>query len=1322
MVKKGSPKTIPFVVGIGASAGGLEALDRVFENLPADQGDGLAYVIVQHLSPDHKSLMVDLLSKRTSLPVRQAEEDMVVEAGTVYVLPPGKTLVIRDGRLRLTAKDTRQGIVLPIDIFLHSLALECASMAAAVILSGTGSDGTRGVRAIHEHGGMVLVQDPETARFDGMPRSAMNTGIVDDVLAPEDIGQRLCAYATQAIHAVNERPIGEVQGVIHGDEVDRIIRVLMSQTGTDFSHYRRGTLVRRIERRMHLNTVDNYADYAVLLAASPHEAVNLRKELLISVTSFFRDQKVFEALRNQVIKPLVEQAEANGTLRAWVCGCASGEEAYSIGILILEAMRQAGKDLDVKIFATDIDRQALDIASAGIYPESAVADITPDLLERYFIASGDSYKVAPSLRRMVLVASHNCIKDPPFTKLDLVSCRNLLIYFEPELQQAVLGRLQFALKTGGSLMLGASEALGALSDSFAPINGRHRLYKLLAPPPLPLVTLGDDSLMPASRRGSGGLAPVQRKTRGTVIDEAARALLRHLSPPTLLVSEHFEILHNFGGAERFLRLPVGEVSLDLLKHLPPGLGALLGATLHRVFKEWREIQLQNIVVDTNDGSRETLNLRLIPVQATSSLARSALVLFHPTQAAPDGALSVDVDQVAGERIKALEAELLDSRESQQTFVEELETTNEELQATNEELLAANEELQSANEELQSVNEELYTVNAELNEKVEELTRLNADLDNLMEATDIGIVFLDEKGHVRRFTPAVTSVVNLIERDVGRPIFDLSTNLVDAPLFDHIRQVLENGQVLECEAVCADGRAMLVRLHPYHHDNGRPMGVIVTFVDVSPLKAAQARLQMYMDSLPHEMAVLDHNGTIVLVNAAWMRFAQENGARLDRVGPGCDYFAVCRGDGDGSGDSASAIAAEQGLRDILFGRRSSFTFEYPCHSPDKSRWFMMTAAPTTQGGAVISHIDITDRKRSEDQMRLTASVFDSSGEAIMITDQDEKIVSVNPAFCQMTGYAAEEIIGQTPRILASGRHDRAFYHEMWTSLRDTGIWRGEVWNRRRNGQVFPEWLTISSVRNAQGKVINYVAVFSDISERKATEQRLLDINSELEQFAYVASHDLREPLRMVSSYLKLIERRLGDMAGDELRDFMHFAIDGAKRMDSLILNLLEYSRIGRMESEAVPVRLDDVLASVVASFQPILDERGGDCQVKGGGYRVLGHDNQLSRLFQNIIGNALKYSDAETVPRIVVECSRSGNFILVEIADNGIGIPDDQQDKVFRMFQRLHPRDAYGGGTGIGLAVCKKIVDYYGGRIWLESMPGHGTKFFCTLPAADLAAE
>lgn len=627
--------------------------------------------------------------------VTQAENGLSVVADTIYVIPPGKLITIDHGILYLSAKSTTSGVTLPIDIFLTSLAKDHGPRAIGIILSGTGSDGTRGIRAIHEQGGMVVVQDPVTARFDGMPRSAIETGIVDDVMMPERIFERLMSYVRQVNANLNISSLGgEGDTSIAG--LGRILNILNSQTGTDFTHYKKATLIRRIERRMHLSQVSNHEDYATLLTANRLEAENLKRELLISVTNFFRDGDAFLELGKQSIAEIVRRAENGSVVRARVCGCATGEEAYSVAILFSEEMEKAGKNLEIKIFATDIDRNALEVAGAGAYPESIVSDIDDFRRAKHFVQSNSTYKIKPDIRRMVVFAPHNVIKDPPFTKLDLVCCRNLLIYFEANLQQAVLTRFQFALRQGGFLFLGSSETLGLQAVDFEPINAKHRIYRMVHGRSLPL-----SEVRLESGRGSDiarGFVPAAidtaKRDEMRAVEEGTRQLLLGYCPPSLLVDEKQEIVHNYGGVERYLRIPTGEATLDVCRHFPASIGTLVGATLHRVFREWKEGNIQQVDLARDERS-EPISLRFKPLAMPKGGGqRFVMIHFIATSVDYEGhpTATIDINVETEERIKLLEAELQSSRENQQAVIEELETTNEELQATNEELLASNEEL------------------------------------------------------------------------------------------------------------------------------------------------------------------------------------------------------------------------------------------------------------------------------------------------------------------------------------------------------------------------------------------------------------------------------------------------------------------------------------------------------------------------------------------------------------------------------------------------------------------------------------------------------
>ncbi|KAA0577226.1 PAS domain-containing protein [Azospirillum sp. Sh1] len=960
------PEQACCIVGIGASAGGLEALQRFFDAVPGDSD--LAYVVVQHLSPVHKSLMVDLLAKHTEMEVVQATDGVPVQRNTVYLLPPGKHLTIEDGRLRLTAKDAGSGMSLPIDIFLTALARDQGSLAIGLILSGTGSDGTRGLMAIKSAGGFTAVQQPETAQFDGMPRSALATGQIDATLPPDELPARLIDHARKAL--ARARPMPARQRRDDGDDpLAQIIAVIRSVTGVDFSHYKLATLLRRIERRMQGAGLESMEEYAALLRRNSAEAVNLYKEMLIGVTRFFRDDAAFRVLADRVIPGLLANRSPTDMVRVWVCGCASGEEAYSLAILFAEAQERLGRSFDVKIFATDIDQDSIEVASLGEYPRAIAEDVSQERLARFFTARGDGYVVSRDIRRMVVFAAHNIMRDPPFTKIDLLSCRNLLIYMDQPLQRKVLSLFQYALRQGGFLFLGTSETLGDLQGDFHTVDSRNKLFqslragsfrlsRLLVPTvSAPLARHGDDT-------GSHAME------EGAAIDEAMAALMKAYVPPCLLVNEQMTIMHVFGDASSLLKVPPGEATLNVLKLLPSSVAMVTGTALNRAFRSGEEFALSNIPVKDREGVA-ALSLRVQPYVARKTGRRFALVVLDRANmlplSVPDSDFDLNAD--AAERIRGLEQELLSRGENLQATIEELETANEELQATNEELLASNEELQSTNEELQSVNEELYSVNAEYQAKVEELTEITNDLDNLLRSTEIGTVFLDGDFVIRRFTPAAAGFINIIPRDIGRSIAHLSTN-IDYPNFlGDIRRVFDGHEAMERHVRVNDGRWVLTRILPYLTDKNQVGGVVVTFVDVTDTKLAEERLQNVLDSLPEHIAVTDRTGRIVMVNAAWQGFAQRNGApAMERCGVGTNYLDVCltpeAPEKDGIGR-----AVHDGLRRILDGEADDFTIEYPCHSADEQRWFLMHATRLNDhdGGIVVSHINITNRRLMELQL-------------------------------------------------------------------------------------------------------------------------------------------------------------------------------------------------------------------------------------------------------------------------------------------------------------------------------------------------------------------
>jgi two-component system CheB/CheR fusion protein len=948
-----------FVVGLGASAGGLEALEKFFDSMPATSG--LAFVVVQHLSPDYKSLMVELLSKHTAMSVLRAETGTLVERDTIYLLPPKKNLVIVRGRLELTEKVHGAGVNLPIDIFFRSLAADQAEHAIGIVLSGTGSDGMRGVRAIKEAGGLVVAQDPGTARFDGMPRSAVSTGLVDYVLSPEDMPEQLARYARHLYASAGLRP--QPPGVTEDDGLVEIISLLRRHSGVDFTHYKPSTVHRRIERRMGICDVHSLPDYATYVRQTPRELAVLYKELLIGVTKFVRDAEAFESLQRHVLPKLVEEAKLTDTLRVWVPACATGEEAYTIAMLLAECMEEAKRYVDVKIFATDIDRDATEFGGIGIYPDSIAADLSSERLTRFFTRKGDGYQVNRQLRQMVLFANQNLINDPPFTRLDLASCRNVLIYLDGTLQQKVLAGFHFALKPARFLFLGSSETIGDLADCFRPVDSKWKLYQSVEGVRPPVTermprALGDSSrsFRDPTRTSPGDAA---------VIEHCYQTLLEEYAPAALLVTEQHELVHSYGAAASMLRLRPGSASLNVLTLLPKQVASVVSLATHKAVRQGGEVAYSDVPMKSGEDLT-TVTIRVRPVTDPRGRRTDLLVVFEREaqktsgSSAPMASVSLEAEQ----RLADLQQELQYTKENLQATIEELETSNEELQATNEELLSSNEELQSTNEELQSVNEELHTVNTEYQAKIQELVDLNSDVDNLLRSTSIGTIFLDEQLQIRRFTSSVTELLSLMPRDVGRPIDHISLGSLGDTFLPDLRRVLELGVTAERSIMGRDGRRFLMRTLPYLTEDGQQRGVVVTFVDVTALRRVEEKLQDVLDSLPEHVAVLDRAGTILLVNEGWRRYSIERGADPVSSGPGASYLAACAHVDGLRGPDAAAL--QRGLLDVLEGRVARFTYDYLGSPSGVPRWFMIVAAPMhgPEGGAIVLHVDVTDRKRAE----------------------------------------------------------------------------------------------------------------------------------------------------------------------------------------------------------------------------------------------------------------------------------------------------------------------------------------------------------------------
>lgn len=880
--KTQNPKPFP-IVGIGASAGGLEALEAFISHIPPDQN--MAFVIIQHLSPSHKSIMASLLGKRTRMTVREIKDGTKVQPDSVYLNPPNKNVAIINSKLHLSLFHEIHGARLPIDYFFRSLAKDQGEKAICVVLSGTGTDGTLGLKAIKGAGGLTMAQEEIQAKYPGMPRSAIDTGMVDFILPVEKMPDELAKYVR---HPYIRGPVTE-ESEEHPFSmfVDKIFIQIRSQTGHDFSHYKRSTIHRRIQRRMAVHQIDKIADYVRYLQRVPGETDILFKDLLIGVTNFFRDPEAFKALKEKVLPNLLKDKTRDTPLRVWVAGCATGEEAYSIAILLLETMEEMKNHVELQIFATDLDHEALDYARSAAYPDSIAADVSPQRLDRFFVKEDNTYKIKKKIREMVIFADQNLIKDPPFSRLDIVCCRNLLIYMDSYLQKKILPLFNYTLVPGGAMFLGSSESIGDFIDLFQPVDIKWKIYRRKEAfleraadyHGVPLFK----TLLPLENCGKHEKNKMPGKLEARHLIE--KVILDNYAPPCVLVNERYEILYFIGHTDRYLASPAGEPSFNILKMAREGLRYKLNAALHKVINQKKAVVEEGVRVKQN-GDFRTVNLVVRPFVEPDFPQNLIMVLFDDKTSPPSSAgkkRRPATGKEADPQIAALEQELYSTKEYLQTIIEELETSNEELKSTNEELQSVNEELQSTNEELetskeelQSTNEELVTVNAELQKKVEELSQANNDMSNLLASTDIGTIFLDDALCIKRFTPAITSIFNLIPSDMGRPISHITSNMDNDRLQRDAREVLKTLVWKEQTIQTGDGKWYAMHIKPYRTTENVIDGLVITFMDISHLKQVEEFLR---ESVEQYRALAENSRDYILRFGRDCRPAYANAAAL-----------------------------------------------------------------------------------------------------------------------------------------------------------------------------------------------------------------------------------------------------------------------------------------------------------------------------------------------------------------------------------------------------------------------------------------------------------
>jgi len=1356
------------MVGIGGSAGGLAALLQFFGAAPTD--GGLAYVVVMHLSAEHDSALPEILQRATKMPVRQVNDRVRVAVDTVYVIPPGKTLMSADGHLVCGDLKLERGRRLAVDLFFRTLADTHGPHAAAIVLSGADGDGAIGIKRIKERGGLTIAQDPDEAEHAGMPRSAIATGMVDWVLPAADMAGRIVDY-TRLLARLKlppedgPQPARPVAPSPDRDEATlrEILAYLRTQTARDFGYYKRATILRRIARRMSVNSIERMDDYLSFLRTHPGEAGALLKDLLISVTNFFRDRDAFAALEAHLPQLFAGKTAAD-EVRVWVAACASGEEAYTVAMLLAEEARTLDAPPSIQVFATDLDEDAIRAARDAVYPPAIAADVSEERLRRFFIRDPRGYRVRAELREAIVFAAHDLLKDAPFSRLDLVSCRNLFIYLERDAQQRALEIFHFALRPTGRLFLGVSETVDAAEHLFAAVDKKQRLYapKLVRDRRMPTPS-GESTLARALAIADspvGAAAVIPRRSGAFLAQrpspealgvgswrELHLKLIERFAPASVVVTADHDIVHLSERATQYLRFPAGEPSSNLLLVVDPALTVDLRTALVRA-ADSVEVAESAPVAFTAEGVESLVVVRV--ARADDLAPGLLLVTFTPAAvaAAPRPApASPDADacvQRLQQQIEELKWHLRDATEQGTVTAQELKASNEELQAMNEELRSASEELETSREELQSINEELTTVNQELKGKVDELSHANTDLQNLMAATAIATVFLDRELCIALFTPSAVEFFNLIAADVGRPISNLANRLDYPQLVDDAHAVLEQLVPIERE-VRFDERWLLARLRPYRSGDDRINGVVLTFVDITErrrvsdaLRESEAQFRTIVTQAAAGVVHTDLEGRITLANA---RFGQIAGARPEELVGRSVFDVVHPDDRERKADAFHRMAVDG----------QPFEMEKRYLRGDGTIVWVNAAVtallddagrPTAAVGIVL---DVSDRVRTEHALRaseerLRLIVASAREYAIVTLDLKRRITGWNAGAEAMTGFLADEVIGESADLIFVEEDRRAGVpqREAQQALTE-GRASDERWHQRKNGTRFWGSGVMTPMRDVEGGApIGLLKIFRDRTHERAAEQALETSRSELVQalvdnrraraeaeaanlakdrFLAILSHELRTPLTPIVMALHALERHPELPAA--LRGTVEVLRRNVKAELTLIDDLLDVTRIssGKLEIAQEQTDMHEVIEAAVEICAGDFTAKRQRLTVALEAERhvVAGDSARLQQVVWNLLKNAAKFTADEGEVRVVT--SNLGDHIVIVVADTGIGIDPESLSTIFDAFAQEGPWvTSEFGGLGLGLAIAKATVEAHHGRLTATSRGrGEGATFTIELP-------
>ncbi len=1300
------------IVGMVASAGGVKAFQTFFASMASD--GGVAFVLIPHLDARHKSSMVDLLQRQTSMPVFEATHGMPVEINSVYIIPPNHFLSISQGILQLSDLPEPLGAQTAIDFFLRSLAVDQEECAIGIVLSGTGSHGTLGIREIKRCGGMTMAQSPESSQFDQMPTSAIESGLVDFVLAPELMPETLTCYVNQP-YVSRSRPSLFASEDARA-QLNIVLELMRVQIKYDFRNYRPKMIMRRIERRMGLAQLGDFATYVEMLQTQPQELDALRKDLLIGVTSFFREPEAFALLEKELLPALVAQHTDDRPLRVWIPSCATGEEAYTIGMLLLDAFANAGKPANLQIFASDINQDAINVARRGVYSASIVSDIAADRLQRFFVKVDElHYHVNKQLRDAIVFSKHNVIGDAPISKVDLISCRNLLIYLEPEMQEKLIALFHYALMENGHLLLGAAETIGRAAERFEAVSKKWRIYRRVGPGHSTAIKLPIEKAIDlASSLSRTATAAVSRKSYKDLMEST----LRDYAPASALINKQYDVLYVSGPLGDYLEFPTGELSKNLLAMARAGLRTRLRAACHQAWIQGVAFTDHEARVHRN-GVYVACTIKACPVIDSSAADGLLLVILQDrapskvTTPAPPGSAELSIDShhlSSPSLVQLLENELKSTREELQNTIDEMESFNEELQSSN-------EELESAKEELQSLNEELSTVNCQLLEKVSELDKSNGEITNLMASTEIAALYLDSQLRIKRFTRPAITLFNLLLSDEGRDIRDFASPIIDYGLQDECQQVLQSQQAVDTEIRTKDDRSYLRRILPFRTAENGAEGVVVTFVDLTARNRAAAEqrerdacFRKIFDHAATGIAIANLDGVFVKCNPAFCKLIGYSEEELSHI----QFLSLVHPD--------DRARNSEVLRALQSGEVSSYEIENRYSHKQGSivavRKFV-SILPDGSGKASLLLALVTDvsaqrqaleaLRQSEERMR---AILKTASDAIITINKQGIIDSVNQSTEEIFGYTQAELVGQNVSMLMplpfSREHDG--YIKMFQATgepRIIGLGR-EVICRHKDGRTFPADLAVSQVDHLG----LFTGILRDVSSLKEMQKHILEIASEEQRRIGFELHDgTQQELTGLSLYANALQETIHSAVEIFSNDASLYQFNRAdfgrlQQTAELITKRLSETNehVRDLVHGIMPVQIDaeGLRSALVELAASINTHKGIICSFENVGEVSIPNNTtaaHLYRIAQEAVNNALRHSSAD---RIRILLSLEGDRIVLEVSDNGVGFEGDS--KLSSGITK----------AGMGMRTMRYRASLIGGRVQVEHGPAGGTLVRCEL--------